>query len=53
MSWPDHRVPVRARGTAHALLREAEGQKIAGASADAREGGMSFLQKRKPEFKGN
>ncbi|MBK7284693.1 MAG: enoyl-CoA hydratase/isomerase family protein [Sphingomonadales bacterium] len=38
---------------ASALLREAEGQKIAGASADAREGGMSFLQKRKPEFKGN
>ncbi|MFO1239796.1 MAG: enoyl-CoA hydratase-related protein [Sphingomonadaceae bacterium] len=38
---------------ASALLREAEGQKIAGASADAREGGMSFLEKRKPEFKGN
>ena len=37
---------------ASALLREAEGQRIAGASADAMEGGMSFLQKRKPEFKG-
>ncbi|HVR91655.1 MAG TPA: enoyl-CoA hydratase-related protein [Novosphingobium sp.] len=35
-----------------ALLREAEGQRIAGASADAREGGMAFLQKRKPEFTG-
>jgi 2-(1,2-epoxy-1,2-dihydrophenyl)acetyl-CoA isomerase len=37
---------------AGALLTEAEGQKIAGASADAMEGGMAFLQKRKPEFKG-
>ena len=37
---------------ASALLREAEGQRIAGASADAMEGGLSFLQKRKPEFKG-
>lgn len=37
---------------ASALLREAEGQRIAGASADATEGGMAFLQKRKPEFKG-
>ena len=35
-----------------ALLREAEGQKIAGASADAMEGAMSFLQKRKPVFQG-
>jgi 2-(1,2-epoxy-1,2-dihydrophenyl)acetyl-CoA isomerase len=35
-----------------ALLMEAEGQKIAGASADAMEGGMAFLQKRKAEFKG-
>jgi 2-(1,2-epoxy-1,2-dihydrophenyl)acetyl-CoA isomerase len=33
-------------------LREAEGQSIAGASADAVEGGMSFLQKRKPVFTG-
>ena len=37
---------------ASALLREAEGQRIAGASADAMEGGLSFLQKRKPEFQG-
>ncbi len=37
---------------ASALVREAEGQRIAGASADAMEGGMSFLQKRKAEFKG-
>ena len=35
-----------------ALLREAETQKVAGSSEDAREGGMAFLQKRKPEFKG-
>ncbi len=35
-----------------ALTREADAQKIAGESADAREGGMSFLQKRKPVFKG-
>ena len=34
------------------LLAEAEAQRIAGASADAREGGMAFLQKRKAEFKG-
>ncbi|MEE4206973.1 MAG: enoyl-CoA hydratase-related protein, partial [Erythrobacter sp.] len=34
------------------LLAEAEAQRIAGASDDAREGGMAFLQKRKPEFKG-
>jgi 2-(1,2-epoxy-1,2-dihydrophenyl)acetyl-CoA isomerase len=34
------------------LLAEAEGQRIAGATADAQEGGMSFLQKRKPEFNG-
>jgi 2-(1,2-epoxy-1,2-dihydrophenyl)acetyl-CoA isomerase len=37
---------------ASALLREAEGQRIAGSSADATEGGMSFLQKRKPVFTG-
>ncbi len=37
---------------ASALLREAEGQRIAGASADAIEGAMSFLQKRKPAFQG-
>ncbi|MGH6616605.1 enoyl-CoA hydratase-related protein [Sphingomonas sp.] len=37
---------------AEALTREANGQRIAGGSADAMEGGMSFLQKRKPIFKG-
>lgn len=37
---------------ATALLREAEGQKIASDSADAREGAIAFLQKRKAEFKG-
>ena len=37
---------------AEALLAEAEGQRIAGSSSDAREGGMAFMQKRKPEFKG-
>jgi 2-(1,2-epoxy-1,2-dihydrophenyl)acetyl-CoA isomerase len=35
-----------------ALVREAEGQRIAGDSADAKEGAISFLQKRKAEFKG-
>jgi 2-(1,2-epoxy-1,2-dihydrophenyl)acetyl-CoA isomerase len=37
---------------ATALLTEAEGQRTAGNSKDAREGAMSFLQKRKAEFKG-
>jgi 2-(1,2-epoxy-1,2-dihydrophenyl)acetyl-CoA isomerase len=37
---------------AEALLAEAEGQRIAGSSADAAEGGAAFMQKRKPEFKG-
>ena len=37
---------------ASALTREAEAQRIAGGSADAIEGGMAFLQKRKAEFKG-
>ena len=37
---------------ASALTREAETQKLAGESADAREGGIAFLQKRKAEFKG-
>jgi 2-(1,2-epoxy-1,2-dihydrophenyl)acetyl-CoA isomerase len=35
-----------------ALLAEAEGQRIAGGTNDAREGGKAFLEKRKPEFKG-
>ena len=34
------------------LLAEAEAQRVAGATADAMEGGMAFLQKRKAEFKG-
>jgi 2-(1,2-epoxy-1,2-dihydrophenyl)acetyl-CoA isomerase len=37
---------------AAALLREAENQRKAASSADAMEGGVSFLQKRKPAFKG-
>jgi 2-(1,2-epoxy-1,2-dihydrophenyl)acetyl-CoA isomerase len=37
---------------AEALLAEAEGQRIAGSTADAMEGGMAFMQKRRPEFKG-
>ena len=34
------------------FLAEAEGQRAAGASADAMEGGMAFLQKRRPAFTG-
>ena len=34
------------------FLAEAEGQRLAGASDDAKEGGMAFLEKRKAEFKG-
>ena len=34
------------------FLAEAEGQRLAGDSADAMEGGMAFLQKRKPAFTG-
>lgn len=37
---------------AAALQREAEGQRIAGDSNDAREGALSFMQKRKAEFEG-
>lgn len=39
-------------GLADTLQAEAEGQRTAGSSADAVEGGMAFLQKRKAEFKG-
>jgi 2-(1,2-epoxy-1,2-dihydrophenyl)acetyl-CoA isomerase len=39
-------------GLSDTLQAEAEGQRIAGSSADAAEGGMAFLQKRKPAFKG-
>jgi len=35
-----------------ALMNEAQGQRIAGSTEDAREGGKSFLEKRKPVFKG-
>ncbi|MFU7528116.1 enoyl-CoA hydratase-related protein [Qipengyuania sp. ASV99] len=35
-----------------ALMMEAEGQRLAGSSEDAVEGGKSFLEKRKPVFKG-
>ena len=37
---------------AEALLAEAEGQRIAGGTADSMEGGMAFMQKRKPVFQG-
>ena len=37
---------------AEALAREAAGQRIAGGSADAMEGGLAFLQKRKAAFRG-
>lgn len=38
---------------ASALLNEAEGQRIAGDSADANEGSAAFLEKRKAVFTGN
>ena len=37
---------------AEALLAEAEGQRIAAGTADAAEGGLAFIEKRKPAFKG-
>jgi len=37
---------------AEQLLAEAEGQRIAGGTTDAKEGGLAFMEKRKPAFKG-
>ncbi len=37
---------------AEALQREAAGQRVAGGTSDAAEGGAAFLQKRRPAFKG-
>ncbi len=37
---------------AEALLAEAEGQRIAANTADAMEGGMAFMEKRKAQFQG-
>ncbi len=37
----------------HVFLVEAEGQRLAGASDDAKEGGRAFLEKRAAEFKGS
>lgn len=39
-------------GLSDTLLAEAEGQRLAGNSDDAKEGGLAFLQKRKPAFQG-
>lgn len=46
-------IMIAIDGTFDETLRaEAEGQRLAGGSGDAREGGLSFLEKRKPVFKG-
>lgn len=46
-------IQVALDGTFDQVLRaEAEGQRLAGGSEDSREGGLSFLEKRKPAFKG-
>ena len=46
-------IMIALDGTLDQVLRaEAEGQRIAGGSEDAREGGLSFLEKRKPAFTG-
>jgi 2-(1,2-epoxy-1,2-dihydrophenyl)acetyl-CoA isomerase len=37
---------------AEQLLAEAEGQRIAGSTADAKEGALAFVEKRKASFKG-
>lgn len=39
-------------GYVEAMAREADNQRTARGTADSMEGGMAFLQKRKPEFKG-
>lgn len=48
-----HTIATALDGTVNdVLLAEAEGQRTAGGSADAMEGGMAFLQKRKAQFQG-
>ena len=48
-----HNIMTALDGSFEQVLRaEAEGQRRAGGTADAREGTLAFLQKRKAEFKG-